>query len=217
MKELLISSKNDIVFGEDVEYSVEFCNELSNEAICELVTEVLDFDEANKDKKIFFNLKSLTVEQLTEVYRLVLKRKSLSNESIILNINILINGYNTLDDSLFAMKEIYVNGVEDLIDIKLDLTDEILEFQTELVKWFLASLKSMHRVEFTYLDTVEDVPPVFVKVMMASNFLTMSQIFSKASPINTSELPLVKGAYPFIASMASTSAIADGFISLMSE
>lgn len=214
MKELLISSKNDIVFDGD-EFSVEFSNDLTDEALCELVTEVLDFEEANKEKKIVFNFKSLTTEHLTEVYRLVLKRKTLKNESIILNINILINGYNTLDDSLFAMKEIYVNGVEDLIDIKLDLADEIQTFQTELTKWFLASLKSMHRVEFTYLDTVEDVPPVFVKVMMASNFLTMSQVFSKASPINTSELPLVKGAYPFIASMASTSAIADGFISMM--
>lgn len=216
MKELLISSKNDIVFDGDVEFSVEFSNDLTDEALCKLVGEVLDFDEANEDKKIFFNFKTLTVKHLTEVYRLVLNRKTLSNESIILNINILINGYNTLDDSLFTMKEIYVNGVEDLIDIKLDLTDEIQAFQTELIKWFLASLKSMHRVEFTYLDTVEDVPPVFVKVMMASNFLTMSQIFSKASPINTSEIPLVKGAYPFVASMASTSAIADGFISLMS-
>lgn len=198
---------------EDTEFRVDFDPDLAIDPVISLTNHILDWEESTGNKKnINLNFKGFSAENLVKLYQHYLKRETLVNNSLILNINILINGYNTLDDSLFESALIYETDLEQLLDIKLDLSGEIKEFQSNLTKWYLACLKSMHKVEYTYLDTVTKIPSVYKKIISSSNLLTLSQIFSKAQPINTADLPLVEEAYPTIMSAASVSAIADKLI-----
>lgn len=172
---------------------------------------ILDAEEKETDKQsnVYFGFKGMSTENLIMLFRHFLKRETLINQNIIININLLINGYNTLDDSMFAMPEIFVSDLEQFLDIKLELAEEIKELQTNVIKWYLACLKSMHRIELTYLDTPVQLPNLYKQIIVSNSLLTISHIFGKAKPINTDNLPLVENAYPVVIASASTSTISD--------
>ena len=74
------------------------------------------YQENNTLADITYDLKGLPTETLMSVMKFALSRESLVNSSIILNVNLLINGYNTLDDSLFESPAVYVEDLEQLLD-----------------------------------------------------------------------------------------------------
>lgn len=197
----------------ETEFTVNFNKEFDFDIILSLSDRILDWEEKSDQKKhIFLNFKGLPDENLILMYKHYFQRESLVNEYLIVNMNILINGYNTLDDQLFESSIIYECDLEQLLDVKMELGKEIKAFQSSLTKWFLAGVKSLHKVEYTYLDKTVKMPMIYNKIISSSNLLTLSQIFSKAISINTDELPLVEGAYPIIMSAVSTSAIANKLV-----
>lgn len=182
---------------------------LTNEQLVEqlngiIATEASTFDYDTLECTVnSIPLKGLTTEQLTVVFKTALTNEQLVNNDLLININILVNGYNTLDDSLFESPVIAFSNLEQLLDVKLGLHEQIKEFQTKCTYWFLACLKSMHKVEYTYLDQTVAMPFVFRKFISASNLLTLSQIMSKSNNVQLAELPLVKNAYPVVSELAS--------------
>lgn len=196
--------------SDEIEFRVDFDSNLSIESVLNVLTTYLDWEEKEEfEKNVHINLKKFETENLIKIYQFLLNRKSIINNSLIVNINILINGYNTLDDALFESDVIYESDIEQFLDIKLALNKEIKEYQNEISKWYLACLKSMYKVEYTYLDTVVEMPTVYKKIISSSNILSLSQIFAKSDNICTDSLPIVKDAYPTIMSAISVSAIAD--------
>ena len=196
--------------SDEIEFRVDFDSNLSIESVLNVLTTYLDWEEKEEfEKNVHINLKKFETENLIKIYQFLLNRKSIINNSLIVNINILINGYNTLDDALFESDVIYESDIEQFLDIKLALNKEIKEYQNEISKWYLACLKSMHKVEYTYLDTIVEMPAVYKKIISSSNILSLSQIFAKSDNIHTDSLPIVKDAYPTIMSAISVSAIAD--------
>lgn len=197
----------------ETDFIVNFNKDFDIDTILSLSDHILDWEENTDQKKhIFLNFKGLCNEYLISMYKHYFQRETLINEYLIVNMNILINGYNTLDDQLFESDIIYENDLEQLLDVKMDLGSEIKTFQSNLTKWYLAGLKSLHKVEYTYLDKTVKMPMIYNKIISSSNLLALSQIFSKAISINTDELPLVEGAYPIIMSAVSTSAIANKLV-----
>ena len=159
--------------------------------------------------------KGLSTEELCELMRIALTRQTLVNNQLLANINILINGYNTLDDSLFESPMILFADIEQLLDVKLTLDKEIKDFQTNTIYWYLSCLYSAHKVEYTYLDQTVKMPNVWRKFLMATNLLTISQIMSKANPIDTSKLVLVENAYPVIVELSANMSIASHILSAL--
>lgn len=159
--------------------------------------------------------KGLSTEELCELMRIALTRPMLVNNQLLANINILVNGYNTLDDSLFESPMILFADIEQLLDVKLTLDKEIKDFQTNTVYWYLSCLYSAHKVEYTYLDQTVKMPNVWRKFLMATNLLTISQIMSKANPIDTSKLVLVENAYPVIVELSANMSIASHILSAL--
>lgn len=189
------------------EIQVKFEN-LTLENIITLMGSIFCAEEKGElNTKVYFNLKGTSTENLVEIYRSFFKRESLTNDCMLINIKILIDGYNTLDDSLFQMEEIFVSDLEQILDVKLALSKDIKELQKQLVTWFLASLKSMCKLELTYLDNCVEMPTMYKKMILASSLLGISQIFNKVDSIDTAKLPLVLDAYPIIETVASASSI----------
>lgn len=178
--------------------------QLIEQLTAQLATEASTFDYDTLECTVEqLQLKGLSTEQLVEVFKVALANEQLVNNDLLININILVNGYNTLDDSLFESPVIAFTSLEQLLDVKLALHDQIKDFQTRCTYWFIACLKSMHKVEYTYLDQTVNMPFVFRKFISASNLLTLSQIMSKAGNVQLADLPLVKNAYPVVSELAS--------------
>ena len=177
------------------------------ERVCQVEEQY--FEQHKQMLPIEYRLKNLSTETLIKCLKFAINRETLINSSLILNINLLINGYNTLDDSLFESEEVYVNDLEQLLDVKLDLSDDIRALQTTVTYWYLGCLKSMYKTDYTYLDTVVEVPMLCKRILAASNFLTLSQIMVKADNIETGKLPLVADAYSIVADIVETSGIAN--------
>jgi hypothetical protein len=218
MKNLIVDNTFNIdkftslITPENERIIISFDGDLSDNDLKEVLrcTDlILDEEEKEPEKRsnVYFNFKGFSTHDLTILFQHFLRRETLINENIIVNINLLISGYNTLDDSMFSMSEIYVSDLEQFLDIKLELADDIKEVQTNTIKWYLACLKSMHRIELTYLDTPVKLPNLYRQIIASNTLLTLSHIFGKAKGINTDDLPLVENAYPIVIASASTSAI----------
>lgn len=171
------------------------------------------FDVKNLQGQTFkLNLKSLSTEDLIYVYEHAMTRDTLVNARLILNLQILINGYSTFDDSLFASPEIFLSRIEQVLDIKLALAEQLKEFQTNIAHWFLACLKSMHKVEYTSLDPITPLPALYKRILFSTNLLNLSSIIQKANNIQTKDLPLVEDAFPVVMELATSSALANNMI-----
>ena len=157
----------------------------------------------------------LETDELCELMRMALTRETMVNTQLLANINILVSGYNMLDDSLFQSPLILFSDIEQLLDVKLTLDKEIKDFQTKTVYWYLSCLYSAHKVEYTYLDQTVKMPNLWRKFLMATNLLTISQIMSKAEPINTSSLVLVENAYPVIMELSANMSLASRILSAL--
>lgn len=183
------------------------------ELIDKLYAEEQSFNELSLSYTLHATFdKGMTTEELSELFKLALTRETLVNNQLLANINILVNGYNTLDDALFESPMIIIKDVEQLLDLKLSLAHEIKDFQTQAVYWYLACLYSAHKVEYTYLDNIVKLPNVWRKFLMATNLLTISQMMSKANTINTGNLPLVENAYPVIVELSANLSIASSIL-----
>lgn len=208
----IIDKFTNLLTPENEKITISFDKELSSNDLKEVIrcTDLIfDIEEHTTKTRsnVYFDFKGFSTRSLTLLFQHFMERETLINENIIININLLISGYNTLDDSMFTMPEIYISDLEQFLDIKLELADDIKTIQTNTIKWYLACLKSMHRIELTYLDTPVKLPNLYRQIIASNSLLTLSHIFGKAKGINTDDLPLVENAYPVIIASASTSAI----------
>lgn len=153
--------------------------------------------------KIKVSFAGISYEDRLVIFREVLADESLVDYTLFTNVNLLVNGYNTLADELFARDDIAFNSIEELLDFKLDLQDVIYNYQKSLMFYYLGALKSMHRVEFTYLNDVVMIPNSYQLFLRSTNLVNLSQVFDKIKdPIDPTKLPLVGGAFDLIAQLA---------------
>lgn len=193
---------------------IQFATDKTDELVF-LLTQLLDYEEKQFDiknvsgKTFNIDLKGKSTDDLIAIYRFLLQRESLVNTRLILNLQLFINGYSTYDDSLFESKEVYLTSIEQVLDIKLALRQEFKDFQSKISYWFLACIKSMHKVEYTALDPIVTLPPLYKRILLASNLMNLSTILSKSSSIKTGDLPLVEDAFPVMMELVSLATIAN--------
>ena len=181
-----------------------------------LEKEYSTFDNSTLDyESVDLDIKNVETNVLIEVMRYCLTNEKLVNNKLLANVNILVNGYNTLDDALFESEMIAFKDLEQLLDVKLALQSEIKQFQTNAIYWYLCCVYSMHKVEYTYLDQISEIPNVFRKFLMGSNMMVISQMFGKANAIDTSSLKLVENGYPVISELSTNMAISSSLLQIL--
>lgn len=77
-------------------------------------------------------IKSLKTEDKIKCFRYFLTSDVISNISVISNIFILIDGITSIEDNTLDDERVFFNSLEEYVDIKLQLKDEINAFNNKI-------------------------------------------------------------------------------------
>lgn len=152
------------------------------------------FDYEVENDLVFLDLKGLPISLISESVKYALTREDLRDPYMLLNIINLIKIYNTLDDSFFENEHIYVSSIEDLLDIKLELSEDLAKFQKQLSIYFISLFKSFNKTSYEPLDKHIDLPETYKNIIMSLDILTLSGIFSVSEPFMTSDCIYINSA-----------------------
>ena len=167
----------------------------------EIVDVICNYELEEDHIQIYLNLKGLPIETLAEIIRYALNRDDLNDPLLILNIINLIKVYNTLDDAYFDSNDVYVSSIEDFLDLKLELVDDLAKFAKRVSLYFLSLFKSYNKFVYTPMDKHYMLPNIFRNIFLSTDLLTLSGIFSDAENFNTSECVLIEDAILYITSL----------------
>jgi hypothetical protein len=188
-------------------------NDISKEDLLEMITSIYDEEIKEECKDVYkLNLKGLSVEKIADVLRYALTREDLKNASTILNIYNLIKIYNTLDDSFFEDENIWVNNLEELLDLKLMIRAELKEFSTKFSIYFLSLIKSYNKITYTPMDNNIELPSIFQTLFLSMDFMTAAGVFSTTNNINTSELLVIRDSIKYLTDMMAKNCLGIGLL-----
>lgn len=187
---------------------------IEKDSLLTVIKEIFDYETETKEI-VYLNLKGLNVSLITEAVRYSLTREDLRNPYMILNIINLIKIYNTLDDSFFNDSKIYVNSIEDLLDVKLDLTNELKKFQRQLSIYFISLFKSYNKFSYEPLDKHIELPEIYKNIILSLDILTLSGIFSVSEPFSTEECVYIDSAIIYMNELLMRGAISTKLFSAL--
>lgn len=185
----------EVLEGDNLTVNVK--DGIEKDVLLTVLKEIFDF-EIETNEIVLLNLKGLNTSLITEAVRYSLTREDLRNPYMILNIINLIKIYNTLDDSFFENSKIYVNSIEDLLDVKLDLTEELKKFQRQLSIYFISLFKSYNKFSYEPLDKHIKLPEVYKNIILSLDILTLSGIFSVSEPFSTTDCIYIDSAAVYV-------------------
>lgn len=217
-KEFVSSIKKfpvEIVNGDEFKLNVK--EEITSEQLLELLKLVYDYEQRPKTKVLFLNLKKLDTDLKADALKYALSREDLKDPITSLNILNLIKIYNNLDDSFFENENVWVNSLEDLLDLKLLIHDELKAFIKQFSIYFLSLIKSYNKMIYTPLDTHIDLPQTYKTLFLSMDFMTASGIFSVSEPINTDELIYINEATPYLMEMMVKNCMGIGLLNAFLE
>lgn len=217
-KEFVSSIKKfpvEIVNGDEFKLNVK--EEITSEQLLELLKLVYDYEQRPKTKILFLNLKKLDTDLKADALKYALSREDLKDPITSLNILNLIKIYNNLDDSFFENENVWVNSLEDLLDLKLLIHDELKAFIKQFSIYFLSLIKSYNKMIYTPLDTHIDLPQTYKTLFLSMDFMTASGIFSVSEPINTDELIYINEATPYLMEMMVKNCMGIGLLNAFLE
>lgn len=176
-------------------------NSLSIEDVEKTLSYIYDYEKSLDNVNILLDLKGLETELLSECIKYSLLREDLKDPVMILNIINLIKIYNTLDDSYFEDENIYVNSIEDLLDLKLEIHTELAEFIKKTSMYFISLFKSYNKIMFTPLDNHKKLPDIYKAIFLSTDLLTLSGIFASSESFNTEECVYIEDSLIYISSL----------------
>ena len=205
----------EIINGDEFKLNVK--EEITSEQLVNLLKIVYDYEQRPKTKTLFLNLKSLNTDLKASALKYALSRDDLKDPVTSLNIFNLIKIYNTLDDSFFEDENVWVNSLEDLLDLKLEIHDELKAFVKQFSIYFLSLIKSYNKMVYTPLDNHIDLPQSFKTLFLSMDFMTASGIFSISEPINTEDLTYINDATPYLMEMMVKNCMGIGLLNAFLE
>ena len=175
---------------------------ISKEELIEMVSSIYDeeLEENCKDVNLLI-LKHLSSELKAEVFKYAFTREDLKDPLTTLNILNIIKIYNTLDDSFFEDENIWFNSLEDLLDLKLLINNELKDFIRKFSIYFISLIKSYNKMTYTPMDNSIELPQLFKTLFLSMDFMTASGIFSISKHINTDELIFINDSMKYLTDM----------------
>lgn len=171
-----------------------------------------EIDQIQHSQTEYLDIKKLPTEKVQAALRHMLTLRDVSNPIIILNILNLIKNYNDYDESFFSNQYIYFSDFETYIDIRINLEEEIANFQKDLAKYFFSLFGSLEKMEYTILDDYIDMPEIFSILFLTSDYVTLGGIVSKVKDLNTSDFVKIKDSYQYINHLSRAFTLSDTLI-----
>lgn len=188
----LITKYTDITIDEtEALIRIKVNQSIEKQVLLDLLSDVYTLENQlikdKQDTNIGIDLKGLNTELLVAAISYSLTYEDLADPLMLLNILNLVKIYNTLDTSFFENQDVYVNSIEELLDLKLDLQEDLDKFTRQLSIYFISLFKSYNKTNYTPLDKHMPLPRIYKALFVASDFLTLSGIFSVSKPFSTDE------------------------------
>ena len=202
---------NDILTSQDKEFI--FSKQLSAKQIFDVIQKMtLDNDLDNKcdssnetnkkNKQYIIKLeKGFNTQVLIDLFKCIMNIdfiNQLSNDSLIINVMSLIKQYNTFNDEFFSDDRIFFDSIEQFLDTKIALQDEMQQISNLIANYFISIFRSINKTEYTVLDSYEEMPDFFKSVFLASDLVTLSSILAVVPKDYMFNLKFIKGAHLYV-------------------
>ena len=138
---------------------------------------------------VLVDVKELSYEDKVRFIKFCFNCDCISNACIISNLVILAQG-RLIEEELYENKDIFINDDLEFLDACSDLREEILNFNTNIVNYFLGALKSMSN----FLDDgAVHIPNIYFLGLSSYNLNSISSAMQKVS-LDYDKIPLVMNA-----------------------
>lgn len=171
------SNSNELLINNDINLS----------KFNEFIDELYKYESDHSDFRPL-----LIIDKLPTEFKISIIRKSLNNFNLvdkicILNIFNLVKSWNSFSDSYFKNKYIFSDSIEEFIEIKLACKNELNNFKTNLVKYFISSIKSyVIQLNSTKLIELPNIYLIILKLLSISDIAKLMQDY----PVNTDDCGL---------------------------
>lgn len=158
------------------------------------------------------NIKDMPFEDKVKFLKCALEDRTVINTNIVANLSYLVGGMN-LNDELFADSRVYFKNIEEYVDLKDRLKDEIQQYRDDIAKYFLSAVKSLGVV---LPDGRVDIPSTIALIMGAMNWMDFSKIF-RVAKFSSDDLVLVNNPEGAIASLVGSRDLFNKFLQAMTS
>lgn len=190
---------------------ITFSNDISNENLIKHLEYIYSYENLQKEINILCNLKNLSLDKLINAFKYALSREDLKDPLMLLNIIAIIKNDNTLDDSFFENKNIFISSIDDMLDLRIGLKSKIKAFKKQLSIYFLSLFKTYNKTHFMPSDNIVELPNIYNAIMLSIDLSVISGIFATSESFNTNECVYVKDAYKYLSNMMMKNAISMAF------
>lgn len=189
-----------------------FDNNISIEQLLENLKYIYDLENQLNINNLIVKLKNLQLEKKVEAIKFALSYENLKDPLMLLNIFNLIKTYNTLDDSFFSNQYIFILNIQELLDLKLEINEQLKQFTKQLSIYFISLFKSYNKISFTPLDVHMQLPNIYKYIILSADLLTLSSIFSISQYFNTKQCIYIDNAMHYINELTIKNNIGINFI-----
>ena len=98
---------------------------------------------SNLEPSLILEVKEFSTEEKVLCFKYFLNTDVITNISVISNLFLLINGITDIDDDALADERIFFNSLEEYIDVKLEIKNDIDVFNTKLLEYYLGIIKGL--------------------------------------------------------------------------
>lgn len=199
-------------------YEVKVSDQINETDLLSVLNDVYEFEsKENLEEKVLLRLKGLKVELLSSAIKYSLSREDLKDPLMILNIINLIKIYNSSDESFFSNEDNYLTCLEDFIDIKLMLRNELKAFRKKLSVYFISLFKSYNKFTYTPSDVCIQLPNIYKIILLGTDFMTLSGIFATSDGFNTNECVYISDGLSILSQLLMKHSISMAFFDKFAE
>lgn len=155
----------------------------------------------------FVDVKGLEYDDKKRFIKFCLECEAISNACIVSNLVTVAQG-RLIDEELYEREDIFFVDDIEYLDLCTDLRDEILEFNTKIVTYFLAALKSMSSL---IGDGAVHIPNEFFVALSSYSLNAISSAMQKVS-IDYDNLPAVLNGDVVVEKVCSSKTFANEFM-----
>lgn len=206
-------------YSEDVDSNIIVFiinNNISENTLIELLNAFYNFEYTHLDTDIRLRV-NLDVKKVACLLKHAFKTDNLVDPITLLNIINLIKPCNTLDDEFFKNENIFVNSIEELIDLKLEIKEDLTKFITNLSKYFIGLLKSYNKFDFIGTDDVVTIPPLYEKIILSVDIIILSGVLNLSSDFNIHDCPLIYNSQFYLDKLIGTTQISNYLFNIIQK
>lgn len=141
------------------------------------------------------DIKKLSTEDKILCFRYFLSSDAITNVSVISNLFLLINGISDIDDNALEDERIFFSSLEEYVDVKLEIKEEIDKFNIALLEYYLGIVEGLNvtldelksHIPNTHFNLMSLVTPELISKLMLK-YLTRIDCHNVKPAFNANDL-----------------------------